>query len=123
MELKAKKLQVVGSLYFIVLSLAGIATTIIYHQTIGPELLVLFLAIVAYRLNNRNFNLTCGIIGAILSVYVGIACFIFNLQAGTTTSSYSFLLGYLVAISSFVASSFLVYAGLDTQSDSKLHVS
>jgi len=114
MEHKVKKAKFISLLYFITLGIVNLGASLVNGQLIALDPIIVALAITPLILTTRVVFLSLGILGSFISLYIGVACFIFNFQQGSTTPQLSFMMGYLLAISSFAASSLLIYSGLNS---------
>jgi len=113
-EQKIKNARVIASSYFILLGLINLFTnTLSDYQIIMRDSILLLVFISPALLHNKSVYLVFGSLGAIISLYIGIACLILNIQAYPTVNQISFLSGYALAIFTFTASSLYIYSSLD----------
>jgi len=113
MERKVKKMGFFGAIYFVALGLLNFIISGLVSKIGAIDFIILGIALIPILLRHKNLYLVFGVSAALLSLYIAFACFTMNLQPGNLTTPFSFLLGYLLAITSFGASSLLIYAGLD----------
>ena len=114
MEQRINRARIIASFYFILLGLINfLATALSNYEFNLRDSIVLLVVIAPALINNKSVYLIFGVLGALISLYIGIACLILNIQAYPTTNQFSFLMGYVLAISAFIASSLYIYSGLD----------
>jgi len=112
MILNTKNAKLIGLSYFSMLFLASLTWSIAHHQPFGLDLIILVLTLVTIYANSKLVYLIAGAIGMLVSVYIGVACLIYQLNGLSNASNLSFIFGYLLACTSFVCSLLLVYTGI-----------
>jgi hypothetical protein len=109
MEQRVNRVKFIGISYFILLSVVNFVATMLNGQLRALDFIIIFLAFTPLILNNKIVNFGFGILGVVISLYIGFACFMMNFLPNTNTSQFSFNMGYILSISSLIASSLLIY--------------
>ena len=127
MILNTKNAKLIGLSYFTVLSLANLTWSIAHKQPFGLDLIILGFTLATLYANSKLVYLMAGSVGMLVSVYIGVACLIYQLNVLSNASNLSFTLGYLLASASFVCALLLVYTGIKfpatTHRPVNLHIS
>ena len=112
MEQKVNSIRMIGLSYFILLSVVNLGATLWYGQLSALDFVLVCLALTPVLFKSKKVYLSLGVFGALVSLYMGVACLVFNLQPNTMTTQFSFNMGYLLSITSLTASSMLIYTGV-----------
>ncbi|MES2458426.1 MAG: hypothetical protein V4594_22905 [Bacteroidota bacterium] len=122
-SLNPHKAKLTGSLYFIALGFSNFGFTILNGHFRPLDVVILVLSALPLLVNKRLFTLLFGLIAGFMSVYIGIACLVFNFVKETGTSQTDFMMGYLLAFTCLLSSLLLVYAALRASSQGALKLS
>jgi hypothetical protein len=103
-----------GSLYFILLGITNMVATMLLSDLHTVDFIILAVTCIPVIINSNVVYLLFGIMGAFISLYMGIAGLAFNVNPAVVhTSQLDFVMGYLLAISCFIASSLWIYAAVN----------
>lgn len=112
MEQNVKRAKLIGLSYFISLGVINFGATVFNGQFRVLDVIILLLTLTPLIVNTKGVYLSLGAFSACISLYMGFACLVMNIQPNTDTSQLAFMMGYLLAVSSFIASLLLIYTGL-----------
>jgi hypothetical protein len=112
MEQNVKRVKLIGLSYFISLGVVNFGATVFNGHFRVLDVIILLLTLTPLIVNTKGIYLSLGVFSACISLYMGFACFVMNVYQHMDTSQLAFMMGYLLAASSFTASLSLVYTGL-----------
>lgn len=112
MEQNVKRVKLIGLAYFISLGVINFVAAVFNGHFRVLDVIIVLLTLIPLIVNTKWIYISLGVLSACISLYMCFACFVMNMYQHTATSQFAFMMGYLLAASSFVASSLLVYTGL-----------
>jgi putative exporter of polyketide antibiotics len=115
-EQKLKAAKLVGALYFLGLGLINFCATFFYSQIHLLDVIILSFGFLPLVIKHRSFSLIFGLFAGFISLYLGFACFTFNLNPQIHTSQTAYNMGYLLSVTAFLSSLLLIYVGLNSTS-------
>jgi len=113
-EQKLKAAKLIGSVYFLGLALINFYATFYYSKIHVIDVIILLFGFLPLLIKHRSFSLIFGLFAGAISLYLGFACFTFNLNPQIHTSQTAYNMGYLLSVTAFLSSLLLVYVGLNT---------
>lgn len=108
-----KTAKFVGSTYFLMLGVINFSATSFYSKITPVDFIILSFGFLPILINKKLFYLVFGLLASVICLYMGFACFTFNLNPNIHTSQTSYNMGYLFIITCFLFSLLLVYSGLN----------
>ncbi len=109
-----QKIKLFCALYFALLGLFSFMATAYGASVSTIDWMLLGFSLFPLSTNKRWLLTGFGFLGMLCAAYIAIACLIFHTNPNTQTPDFTYLMGYLLALATLVASFGLVYAAVQT---------